>query len=91
MSLQTVAAFPAHSSGMCDMDVVGNFLVTCGLSQQYVCVCVRTCEQWGHLWPVTTVCVCTCVCTYVRTCVLWETSVACCDDKHVRTYLGRVR
>lgn len=47
MSLQTVAAFPAHSSGMCDMDVVGNFLVTCGLSQQYVCVCM---------------CLCVCVC-----------------------------
>lgn len=34
VSLQTVAAFPAHIAGMCDMDVVGNYLVTCGLFQQ---------------------------------------------------------
>ena len=36
ISLQTVAAFPAHMAGMCDMDVVGNMLVTCGLTQQQV-------------------------------------------------------
>ena len=37
LSLQTVAGFPAHMAGMCDMDVVGNLLVTCGLAQR----CVR--------------------------------------------------
>ena len=34
LSLQMVAGFPAHTAGMCDMDVVGNYLVTCGLTQQ---------------------------------------------------------
>lgn len=36
LSLQTVASFPAHEAGMCDMDIVGNYLVTCGLSRAYV-------------------------------------------------------
>ena len=35
-SLQVVNSYTAHSAGMCDMDVVGNYLVTCGLAQQYV-------------------------------------------------------
>ena len=36
VSLQTMPAFPAHMAGMCDMDVVGNYLVTCGLVQRCV-------------------------------------------------------
>jgi len=34
ISLQVVTSFSAHVAGMCDMDVVGNYLVTCGLTQQ---------------------------------------------------------
>ena len=34
MTLHTVASFSAHVAGMCDMDIVGNYLVTCGLGQQ---------------------------------------------------------
>ena len=33
-SFQVVGSFPAHMSGMCDMDVVDNYLITCGLTQQ---------------------------------------------------------
>lgn len=33
-SFQIVGSFPAHMSGMCDMDVVDNYLITCGLTQQ---------------------------------------------------------
>ena len=32
--------FPAHSAGMCDMDVVGHCLVTCGLTHRYGQLCV---------------------------------------------------
>ncbi len=34
MSLQMFSSFSAHVAGMCDMDIVGNYLVTCGLAQQ---------------------------------------------------------
>jgi hypothetical protein len=33
-SFQIVGSFPAHMSGMCDMDVIDNYLITCGLTQQ---------------------------------------------------------
>ena len=33
-SFQVVGTFSAHMSGMCDMDVVDQYLVTCGLTQQ---------------------------------------------------------
>lgn len=33
-TLEVVNSHSAHTSGMCDMDVVGNYLVTCGLTQQ---------------------------------------------------------
>ena len=33
-SMEVVASFTAHTSGMSDMDVVGCYLVTCGLTHQ---------------------------------------------------------
>ena len=33
-TLHVAHSYPAHSAGMCDMDVVGHYLVTCGLVQQ---------------------------------------------------------
>ncbi len=35
-SMEVVTKFTAHTAGMCDMDVVGYYLITCGLTQQSV-------------------------------------------------------
>ena len=39
-SLQMFSSFSAHVAGMCDMDIVGNYLVTCRLDN----------SEWGA-WP----------------------------------------
>ena len=48
-SLKLVHSYSAHPAGLCDMEVVGHYVVTCGLSQQYVGVCVSGVD-WGCLF-----------------------------------------
>lgn len=33
--MEVVNTFSAHDAGMCDMDVVGHYLVSCGLTHRY--------------------------------------------------------
>lgn len=51
-SLEVLHRIPAHSAGMSDMDVVGHFLVTCGLTQQYGFSCSLSPCLRGALYVV---------------------------------------
>lgn len=40
MSLKIEHSYSAHTAGLCDMEVVGHYIVTCGFSQQFGQLCV---------------------------------------------------